>query len=63
MKSADKVLEMPGANSLPTLYDDWQARRDLLLQTPDRIDALRQIQLRVLEFLLRRYRDAPQAKR
>ena len=52
--------------SLPshrTLYDDWQFRRDQLFLRSGGIESYRQIQLRVLDFLLRRYRNAPEAKR
>jgi hypothetical protein len=53
---------MASSGVLRTLYEDWQVRRDQLLLASDGIDAYRQIRLRVFDFLLRRYRDAPEAQ-
>ena len=57
------VVEMDRPDSCWTLYEDWQFRRSRLLQTPGGDDAYRQIQVRILNFLLHRYRNAPEARR
>ena len=46
----------------PTLRDDWQERR-AYLASADRDNELVDVQLRVLDFLLKRYGDSPEARR
>ena len=46
-----------------TLYEDWQLHRDRLLLPSSGNNVYRQIQLRVLDYLLRRYYNASEAER
>jgi hypothetical protein len=46
-----------------TLYEDWQLRRDRQLLPSSGNNVYRQIQWRVLDYLLRRYYNAPEARR
>lgn len=47
----------------PTLYDDWKARRERLEEMPYWAGDYGAVERRLLDFLLRRYRDAPEAAR
>ncbi|MCH8859345.1 MAG: hypothetical protein IID54_07185 [Proteobacteria bacterium] len=47
----------------PTLREDWQRRRALLKQASEPERDFAQMQIRVLDFLLRRYGDSPEAAR
>ena len=49
---------MPG-----TLYDDWKARRERLARMPGRVGDHQAVEMRVLDFLLQRYRAAPESTR
>jgi len=42
----------------PTLYQDWQARKDRLAALPQRTGGFRETELRLLNFLLQRFRGA-----
>src|SRR4051812_391719 len=47
---------------MSTLYEDWQRRRDRMLEQPggrESTDAYFINSLRVLEYLLERYKDSP----
>ena len=46
-----------------TLYDDWKARREQLASLPYWAGDHRDIEAHVLDYLLRRYRDAPEGTR
>jgi hypothetical protein len=46
-----------------TLYDDWRARREHLATLPYRTGDYHAVEMRVLDFLLERYRDSPEAAR
>jgi hypothetical protein len=46
-----------------TLYDDWKARREQLARLPYCAGDHRAVESRVLEYLLRRYRDTPEGAR
>lgn len=45
----------------PTLYDDWQARRARLAQVAAEAADYHVVELRLLDYLLRRYQGSPQA--
>ncbi len=45
-----------------SLYEDWQLRRERLLHAEHADDQYRQMQIQLLDYLLRRYRDAPDAQ-
>ncbi len=47
----------------PTLYEDWVARRRQLAEAPQPLGQHREVMLRILEFLITRYRDSPLAER
>jgi hypothetical protein len=47
----------------PTLYEDWEARRQQLAEAPQPLGQHREVMLRILEFLITRYRDSPVAER
>jgi hypothetical protein len=47
----------------PTLYEDWLARRQRLVEAPQPLGQDREVMLRILEFLITRYRDSPVAER
>ena len=49
--------------STRTLYDDWLARRAQLAAAGGGAADWRAVELRLLDFLLRRYRDSPEAAR
>jgi hypothetical protein len=51
---------MNSPTAAPTLRDDWQERRAFLAHA-DRANEFVDVQLRVLEFLLKRYGDSPEA--
>jgi hypothetical protein len=51
------------ASTSPTLYEDWLARRNRLAGLRDPGGTYAMIELRLLDYLLRRFRDAPEAKR
>jgi hypothetical protein len=51
------------ATTLHTLLDEWLWRRDALSLSPGGDAQLVNAQLRVLEYLINRYRDAPEAQR
>ena len=51
------------AAQTPTLYEDWQVRRDRLAGLPMREGDRHRSELRLLEFLLEHYRGAPIAAR
>ncbi len=55
-------MEPPTTKRL-TLYDDWRARRRRLAGLPCRPGDYRAVELRLLDYLLRRYRDSPEATR
>jgi hypothetical protein len=44
-----------------TLYDDWRARREKLSCAPGEPTEYRAIEIRLLDYLLRRYKDSPEA--
>ena len=46
-----------------TLYDDWQSRRRRLAETASGDADYRAVELRLLDYLLRRYRGSPEAAR
>ena len=46
-----------------TLYDDWQARRQRLERMPGEEADYRAVEIRLLDYLLRRYRASPEAAR
>jgi len=46
-----------------TLYDDWRARREHLATLPYWAGDYHAIEMRLLDFLLQRYRDSPEAAR
>ncbi|HVC92926.1 MAG TPA: hypothetical protein VND64_04505 [Pirellulales bacterium] len=52
---------MPSASAAPTLYEDWQARRGRLAAVVGQLGPNAAIELRVLDYLLRKYRDSPDA--
>lgn len=52
---------MASLDCLRTLYEDWQLRRDRLLRTSTGNDVYRRSQLRILNYLLRRYHNSPEA--
>jgi hypothetical protein len=54
-------FEVPSASAAPTLYEDWQARRGRLAVVVERLGPHAAIELRVLDYLLRQYRDSPDA--
>ena len=54
---------MASLDCLRTLYEEWQLRRDRLLQTSPSNDLYRRSQLRILDYLLRRYHNSPEARR
>lgn len=45
-----------------SLYDDWQLRRERVLVDSQLPDQQRRVQIHLLDYLLRRYRDAPEAR-
>jgi hypothetical protein len=45
-----------------SLYEDWLVRRDRLAHDTEGIEQYRRIQLQLLNYLLERYRDAPQVQ-
>ncbi len=47
----------------PTLYEDWLARRDHLARAPLPWGQYRETMIRVLDYLIARYGDAPEAAR
>src|SRR5262245_37786963 len=53
---------MTTATDQRSLYDDWQLRRQRLLADRDGIEQYRRMQLRLLDYLLERYHDAPEAQ-
>ena len=57
---APLVTAMPDHH---TLYDDWKARREQLASLPYWAGDHRDIEAHVLDYLLRRYRDAPEGTR
>jgi hypothetical protein len=52
---------MSGDTLTRTLLDDWRLRRDRLAGDPGPIPQYAAIQIQLLDFLLERYRDAPEA--
>ena len=46
-----------------SLYEDWQLRRERLLIDSKVIEQYREMQLQLLDYLLRRYRDAAAVQR
>jgi len=46
-----------------TLYEDWEARREHLGRGPREGEGSHAVEMRVLDYLLRRYRDLPEAVR
>jgi hypothetical protein len=46
-----------------TLYDDWQARRARLSGAEDAMSDYHAVEIRLLDYLLRRYKDSPEAAR
>jgi hypothetical protein len=46
-----------------TLYDDWQARRERLAAAAGKEGDYRAVEMRLLDFLLRRYHASPEAAR
>lgn len=46
-----------------TLLEDWQVRRERLAGQPAKVEQFAELQVRILDYLVRRYRDAPQAAR
>jgi hypothetical protein len=46
-----------------SLYEDWQLRRERLLIDSKVIEQYREMQLQLLDYLLRRYRDAAEVQR
>jgi hypothetical protein len=56
---ANSITDSPAR----TLYDDWQARRERLSSSPGGRAEYRAVAIRLLDYLLRRYRDSPEAGR
>ena len=52
---------MSGDTQTRTLLEDWRLRRDRLAGDPGPIPQYAAIQIQLLDFLLERYRDAPEA--
>jgi len=52
---------MSGDTQTRTLLEDWRLRRDRLAGDPGPIPQCAAIQIQLLDFLLERYRDAPEA--
>ena len=46
-----------------TLYDDWKARRERLAQASGGAAGHQAVEMRLLDYLLRRYQDSPEAAR
>ena len=46
-----------------TLYDDWKARRERMAASSGRVGDHQAVEMRLLDYLLRRYRAAPEADR
>ena len=46
-----------------TLYDDWQARRARLAEMAGEAADVHAVELRLLDYLLRRYQGMPEAAR
>jgi hypothetical protein len=46
-----------------SLYEDWLVRRERLEGLPGEIAGYRAVEMRLLDYLLRRYRDSPEAAR
>jgi hypothetical protein len=53
---------MVAESDVRTLYDDWQARRGRLAAAGEEAD-YRAVELRLLDYLLRRYQGSPEAAR
>jgi hypothetical protein len=46
-----------------SLYEDWLLRRDRVAHDTEGIEQYRRIQLQLLDYLIERYRDAPEVRR
>jgi hypothetical protein len=46
-----------------SLYEDWLVRRERLAHDTEGIEQYRRIQLQLLDYLIERYRDAPEVRR